>query len=74
MLRQHLAYSQEDAVPLNPTNHDDLDVSFAGIGNDLASMFEDGLLSMVSNVGPLIEPVVKQSIEDGAPKPSRLSQ
>jgi uncharacterized protein (DUF1501 family) len=73
MLRQHLAYSQEDAVPLNPTNHDDLDVSFAGVGADLAGMFEDGLLSIVSNVGPLIEPVVKQSIEDGAPKPKFLS-
>ena len=72
-LRQHLVYSQEEAIPLNPLNRDDLDISFAGIGADLASMFEDGQLSIISNVGPLMEPVVKQSIESGAPLPKFLS-
>lgn len=72
-LRQHLVYSQEDAVLLNPANRSDLDVSFAGIGADLANMFEDGLLSIISNVGPLVEPVVKQSIENGSPVPKFLS-
>ena len=72
-LRQHLVYSQEEAIPLNPVNRDDLNVSFAGIGTDLASLFEDGQLSIISNVGPLMEPVVKQSIENGAPLPKFLS-
>ena len=63
-LRQHLVYSQEEAIPLNPVNRDDLDVSFAGIGADVANMFEDGLLSIVSNVGPLLIPVDRQSIEN----------
>lgn len=72
-LRQHLVYSQEESIPLNPVNRDDLDISFAGIGADLANMFEDGLLSIISNVGPLIEPLVKQSIENGSPVPKFLS-
>jgi uncharacterized protein (DUF1501 family) len=72
-LRQHLVYRQEEAIPLNPMNRSDLDVSFAGIGADLANMFEDGLLSIISNVGPLVEPVVKQSIENGSPVPKFLS-
>lgn len=72
-LRQHLAYSQEEAIPLNPVNRDDLDVSFAGLGVDLANMFEDGLLSIISNVGPLVEPVVKQAILTGSPIPKFLS-
>ena len=72
-LRQHLVYSQEEAIPLNPVNRDDLDISFAGIGADLASMFKDGQLSIISNVGPLMEPVGKQSIESGAPLPKFLS-
>ena len=72
-LRQHLAYGQEDAIPLNPVNRDDLDISFAGIGTDLATLFQNGLLSIISNVGPLIEPVGKQSIENGAPLPKFLS-
>ena len=72
-LRQHLVYSQEEAIPLNPVNRDDLDISFAGIGADLMSMFDDGQLSIISNVGPLMEPVVKESIENGAPLPKFLS-
>jgi uncharacterized protein (DUF1501 family) len=72
-LRQHLVYSQEESIQLTPVNRDDLDVSFAGIGADLASLFEDGQLSIISNVGPLMEPVVKQSIENGAPLPKFLS-
>lgn len=72
-LRQHLAYSQEEAIPLNPVNRDDLDVSFAGLGVDLANMFEDGLLSIISNVGPLVEPVAKQAILTGSPIPKFLS-
>ena len=72
-LRQHLVYSQEEAIPLNPVNRDDLDVSFAVVGADMASMFNDGLLSIISNVGPLIEPVVKESIENGGRIPKFLS-
>jgi uncharacterized protein (DUF1501 family) len=72
-LRQHLAYSQEDSHNLSPLNRSDLDISFAGIGAELAALFNDGLLSMVSNVGPLLEPVSRQTIDNGAPIPKFLS-
>jgi uncharacterized protein (DUF1501 family) len=72
-LRQHLAYSQEEALKLSPVNRSDLDVSFARVGTELVDLFSDGLLSMVSNVGPLIEPVSRLTIDSGVPIPKFLS-
>lgn len=62
-LRQHLVYKREESTKLVTTNRADLDVSLPNFGSALSTMFNDGNLSIVSNVGPLIQPVTLAQIE-----------
>ena len=56
-LRQHLAYPPEQLLPLNGTN-----VSMPQACQPLVDLFHNQQLAVVSNVGPLMQPVTKADL------------
>ena len=54
--RRSLAIAREDLLPLNPANSVAADYGLHPQMQDLKNLFDDGKLSLIGNVGTLIEP------------------
>ena len=59
--RQNLSIPQDQLLPINSDNPDGNSYGFHPSATALQSLFEQGDLSIVANVGPLIEPTTKDS-------------
>lgn len=57
--RQNMAIPQEDLLPIGPLTPDGTDYGLHPSMNGIKSLFDQGRLAFVSNVGPLIEPTTK---------------
>ncbi len=62
--RQNLAVPGVDVVAIHPDNPDGASYGFHPAARGLRDKFEAGDLAVISNVGPLIEPVTKEGILD----------
>jgi uncharacterized protein (DUF1501 family) len=61
--RQQLAYARDSLIPLPLSEQSNLSPhGMPQSMQSLASIFEQGDLSLLSNIGPLIEPVTKQQL------------
>lgn len=63
--RQNLAIAQEALLPISPLNSDGVLYGFHPMATGLQGLFESGDLAVVSNVGPLLEPVSKDDYLNG---------
>ncbi|MFK7800463.1 MAG: DUF1501 domain-containing protein [Anaerolineae bacterium] len=63
-IRADLALPQGDLIPLNQQGGDGREFGVHPAMPEVAQLFNDGDLAFVANVGTLIEPVTKASIED----------
>jgi uncharacterized protein (DUF1501 family) len=57
--RQNMAIPQGDLLPIGPLTPDGTDYGLHPSMNGIKSLFDQGRLAFVSNVGPLIEPTTK---------------
>ena len=57
--RRSLAIAREDLLPLNPANSVAADYGLHPQMPDLKNLFDDGRLSLIGNVGTLIEPTLQ---------------
>ena len=70
--RQDLAFDRNDFHAISPNGYA---ANSFGVHPDMqgvAQLFSDGVLSFISGIGPLIEPVTKADITQGAPIPFLL--
>ncbi|MEM8858076.1 MAG: DUF1501 domain-containing protein [Chloroflexota bacterium] len=63
-IRADLALPQGDLIPLNQLDGDGREYGVHPAMPEVAKLFNDGDLAFVANVGTLIEPVTKATIED----------
>lgn len=61
--RQNLAIPQSILLPVNPTTPDGATYGFHPAMTEMRDLFESGRLAVIANVGPMIEPVTKESYE-----------
>lgn len=61
--RQNLAIPQSVLLPVNPVTPDGASYGFHPAMTEMRDLFESGHLAVIANVGPLIEPVTKESYE-----------
>ena len=66
--RQGLALPQEQLLPIEPLSAHAYDLAFHPSCPELAQLFDSGRLALVSNVGPLVEPVSKSAYLTGSAK------
>ena len=64
--RQNLAIDQNVLLAINPLTSDGAQYGLHPSMGGLQSLFESGRLAVVSNVGPLLEPVTKEQIFSGS--------
>jgi uncharacterized protein (DUF1501 family) len=57
--RQNMAVAQQDLLPINPLTSDGTDYGLHPSMAGLQSLFEQGRLAFVNNIGPLVEPTTK---------------
>jgi uncharacterized protein (DUF1501 family) len=71
--RQNLAIAQGDLLPINPLTSDGALYGFHPSMAGLQGLFENNRVAIVSNVGPLIQPVTKdQFFQQSVPLPPQL--
>ncbi|MBL4631260.1 MAG: DUF1501 domain-containing protein, partial [Paraglaciecola sp.] len=72
-VRQGLAYSQEDLLPINGNSAQPYAVGMPPAMNAVHSLFQQQKLAVVANTGPLLQPVTKlQATQDRALLPPQL--
>ncbi len=64
MTRTNLALSREDLLPLNHTNNDGRSYALNPSMQGVQSLFNQGQLAFINNVGTLVHPVNKMEYED----------
>ena len=57
--RQNMAVAQQDLLPINPLTSDGTDYGLHPSMGGVQSLFEQGRLAFVNNIGPLVEPTTK---------------
>lgn len=67
-IRQNLGFQEFERVKLNPKNQNLGDFGMPSFMAEFDEMFNDGNLSIVSNVGPLVEPVKLSDIKANTQK------
>ncbi len=71
--RQNLAIAQGDLLPINPLTSDGALYGFHPSMAGLQGLFENNRVAIVSNVGPLMQPVTKdQFFQQSVPLPPQL--
>ncbi|MEM7516468.1 MAG: DUF1501 domain-containing protein, partial [Planctomycetota bacterium] len=71
--RQNIAIAQNELLPINPTTPDGKTYGIHPAAPEIRSLFEDGKLAILANVGNLIAPVSKAEYDaDSKPVPPRL--
>lgn len=72
-VRQNLAYSQDALLPINPLNSQAYAMGMPTAMSAVHDLFEQKKLSVVANVGPLLQPVTKiQANQDKTLLPPQL--
>ncbi|MEP1445611.1 MAG: DUF1501 domain-containing protein [Paraglaciecola sp.] len=72
-VRQGLAYSQESLLPINPNSPQPYAVGMPAAMSAAHSLFQQSKLAVVTNTGPLMQPLTKaQAIQDRALLPPQL--
>ena len=61
-VRQNLAFAQDSLLSINPLSDLPYEVGLPGAMSAVRPLFEEGTLSFVSNVGPLLTPVTKAEL------------
>jgi uncharacterized protein (DUF1501 family) len=61
--RQNLAIPQDILLSVNPLTPDGASYGFHPAMTEMRDLFESGHLAVIANVGPMIEPVTKESYE-----------
>ncbi len=73
--REGIAIDLSQLLPFTHTNTNGLNPLHYGMRREMKAMhtlFEQGKLSLVANVGPLATPVTAEDVENGAPLPPQL--
>ncbi|MEM1450181.1 MAG: DUF1501 domain-containing protein [Planctomycetota bacterium] len=71
--RQNLAVAQNELLAINPTTPDGRTYGIHPAAPGIQTLFEDGKLAFIANVGNLLEPVTKAEYDaDSKPVPPRL--
>ncbi len=70
--RSNLAIAQDRLLGINPNTYNNKGLAFHPSAPGLQRLFEEGKLSMVSNVGTLVEKVNKSNYDNGAKLPNGL--
>ena len=65
-VRQNLAIAQNTLTPLSTSSSLPYALGVPDYMNPLASLFQQGRLAFINNVGPLVEPTTKANIENGS--------
>ncbi|MFC3093444.1 DUF1501 domain-containing protein [Alteromonas sediminis] len=72
-VRQNLAYARDALLPLNPVSTNSYRVGMPAQASALQQLFEQKKLSIIANIGPMIEPASKQQLrESDALRPPQL--
>jgi len=74
-VRGNIALSQSELLTFSHTNTNGLNSLAYGMRNNMTRMkglFDEKKLSIIANVGTLVQPVTQQDVLDGAPLPSQL--
>ena len=72
-IRENMALAGNSLRVLSPATYDDnVEYGFHPKMERMHTLFEDGKLAVIGNVGTLIEPVTKAQVEAGAPVPGQL--
>ncbi len=66
--RSNNAIPQNELLKINPTLYKNRELGFHPVAPELLTLFEEGKLAVVSNVGTLVERVTKTRYESGAVK------
>ncbi|MRX28714.1 DUF1501 domain-containing protein [Kangiella sp. HZ709] len=71
--RQNLAVARGDILPISPITAGGAQFGFHPAFSEMQQLFSDGKLGVMANVGNLIQPVTKGSLENPAtPRPRQL--
>lgn len=72
-IRENMALDSSSLRALSPVNYDDgVEYGFHPKMERMHTLFEEGKLAVVGNVGTLIQPVTKAQVEAGASVPGQL--
>ena len=64
--RQNMAVAQEDLLAINPLTSDGTDYGLHPSMGGVQSLFEQGRLAFINNIGPLVQPTTKNEFFSGS--------